>query len=26
VKFITGVEGWCAEGKGGESWLEKVSG
>lgn len=26
VKFITGVEGWCAEGKGEESWLEKVSG
>ncbi len=26
VKFITGVEGWCAEGKGAESWLEKVSG
>lgn len=25
VKFITGVEGWCAEGKGAESWLEKVS-
>ncbi|MCS7217283.1 MAG: SH3 domain-containing protein [Candidatus Bipolaricaulota bacterium] len=26
VKFITGVEGWCAEGRGGETWLEKVSG
>ena len=26
VKFITGVEGWCAEGRGTESWLEKVSG
>jgi len=26
VKFITGVEGWCAEGRGSESWLEKVSG
>lgn len=26
VKFITGVEGWCAEGRGAESWLEKVSG
>jgi hypothetical protein len=26
VKFITGVEGWCAEGKGSENWLEKVSG
>jgi len=26
VKFITGVEGWCAEGRGAETWLEKVSG
>lgn len=26
VKFVTGVEGWCAEGKGTENWLEKVSG
>jgi hypothetical protein len=26
VKFITGVEGWCAEGRAGENWLEKVSG
>lgn len=25
VRFITGVEGWCAEGKGSENWLEKVS-
>lgn len=26
VKFITGVEGWCAEGRGNEAWLTKVSG
>lgn len=26
VRFITGVEGWCAEGRGSEIWLEKVSG
>lgn len=26
VKFVTGVEGWCAEGQGTESWLEEVSG
>jgi hypothetical protein len=25
VKFVTGVEGWCAEGRGGETWLEKTS-
>ena len=26
VKFITGVEGWCAEGKGSEKFLRKVNG